>query len=108
MSTKSTIINIHMFEMFEETSEPQDVFGKFQGCNIYFILEPPAFERLTLEGAYLILDIDLIEHLPYKMKFWGGDIVKMEYDNDGLLIVFKGGTKSASHLERKDYSIFSI
>lgn len=109
MSTKAHILYETGIEVYEETIEPQAVLGRVTGYNIYFMLDFPFIETASTEGQHLVVETKNMPHLPEKVKIWFGDILKLEfnwkYDHD-MLIVFKGGSRSAEHISKGDYSFF--
>lgn len=108
MSTKSHFIYENGVEGFEETSEPQSVFGNFTGFNAYLIIEPSYIKSFKIEGQYLYIEPKDSEILPDKFKIWGDAIICAEYDEDGLLVALKGGHHITKKIISKDFDSLII
>ena len=63
MSSKAHFICEGNIEGYEETIEPVEIFGKFQGFNLYFYLEFPLLNNVTSEGTYLKIQVNNNEHM---------------------------------------------
>jgi len=103
MSTKSHFIYHDGIEGYEETSEPQSIFGKFQGYNAYLIIEQRFLEYVKLKGDYLHVKTKETEYLPKEMKIWGDAVLEVDIDEDGLLIILKGGHYITNRIIKKDF-----
>jgi hypothetical protein len=108
MSTKSHIFYVNGIEVYEETSEPQSIFGNFQGFNLYFIVEPNFIKSFKIKGDYLFLEVISNELPQSKFKIWGGDILEIDYDSDGLLVIIKGGSQTEKRIYAKDLISFNF
>src|SRR5574343_453807 len=91
MSTKSHFIYENGIEGFEETSEPQSIFGKVTGYNAYLIIEPSVLKSVKVKDNYLYIEVKNTNHLPEIFKIWGDAVIEVDIDEDGLLVVLKGG-----------------
>jgi hypothetical protein len=104
MSTKSHFIYEHGIEGFEETSEPQSIFGKLQGYNAYLIIDLALLKSVKIKGDYLFIETRDTTHLPEKFKIWGDAVIEAEFDYDGLLIILKGGHHVTKSVVAKDFA----
>lgn len=103
MSTKSHFIYEDGVEGFEETIEPQSIFGKFTGYNAYLIIDNAILKKSRLKGEYLIIETKNTEHLPAKFQIWGDAILEAEWDDDGIMIRLKGGHHITKKIINNDY-----
>lgn len=103
MSTKSHFIYEDGVEGFEETSEPQSIFGKWTGYNAYLIIDNSILKESRLKGEYLIIETKNTEHLPKKFQLWGGAIIEAEWDEEGLMVTLKGGHHITKKIINNDY-----
>lgn len=103
MSTRSTILNNVNVDIHSETSEPQSIFGKFTGFNIYMIIENNILKSFKLQGEYLYIEVKEGWEIPPKLKIWGGNVIETSWDSDGLLICIKGGTHTAKAIEKLNF-----
>ncbi len=103
MSTKSHFIYEDGIEGFEETAEPQSIFGKFTGYNAYLIIEPSILKSVKIKDDYLYVQVKNTTYLPKEMKIWGDAVIEAEVDEDGLMIVFKGGHHITKRIISRDF-----
>lgn len=103
MSTKSHFIYKPYIEGYEETSEPQDIFDRFTGFNAYLCIDFPVLESFEVQGAYLFIKTKNTEHVPPMFKIHGDAVIRAEVDEDGLLIVLKGGHTITKKVIEKDF-----
>jgi len=103
MSTKAHILNNAYLEVYNKTSEPQDIFGKFTGFNIYMIIENNILKSFKLQGEYIHIEVKEGWELPPKFKIWGGNVINADWNSDGLLICIKGGTHTAKAIEKLNF-----
>jgi hypothetical protein len=103
MSTKSHFIYENGIEGFEETSEPQSIFGKLTGWNAYLIIETHILKSVKIKDDYLYVEVKDTDHLPKQMKIWGDAVIEAEVDEDGLLIILKGGHHITKRIISRDF-----
>lgn len=103
MSTKSHFIYEDGVEGFEETSEPQSIFGKWTGYNAYLIIDNSILKESRLKGEYLIIETKNTEYLPNKFQLWGDAIIEAEWDEEGLMVILKGGHHITKKIINNDY-----
>jgi hypothetical protein len=103
MSTKANFIYEEGFEGFEETNEPQSIFGKFTGYNAYLIIENNYIDFFKLDGEYLVIKTKNNNKIPKHFKLWGDAVIEFEWDEDGLEIVLKGGHHITKKVIKNDY-----
>lgn len=103
MSTRAHFIYHDGVEGYEETSEPQSIFGKFTGYNAYLIIDNSILKASRLKGEYLIIETQNTEHLPKKFQLWGGAIIEVEWDEEGLIIILEGGNHITKKVISNDY-----
>jgi hypothetical protein len=106
MSTKSHFIYEDHIEGFQETSEPQQVFGKCTGYNVYLIIENPILKSFKIEEEYLFVETKNTVHLPSKFKVWGDAVLLADWDEDGLMIHLKGGHFITKEVIENNYTNF--
>ena len=90
MSSKSHFIFEHGIEGFEETNEPQSVFGKLVGFNAYLYIDQAILKSVKIKGDYLYIKTKT-DHLPPTIKVWGDAVIEADIDRDGLMLALKGG-----------------
>lgn len=92
MSTKGDLWdgNPTTSRIYQETSEPKSVFGKFQGYNTYIEIEPKEIESFKMQGDHLYLEIKPHDDLPQSWKIFGGHIEYFDYDIDGIDLCISG------------------
>ena len=90
MSSKSHFIFEHGLEGFEETNEPQSVFGTFVGFNAYLYIDQAILKSVKVKGDYLYIETQS-DHLPPIIKVWGDAVLEFTVDNEGLTLTLKGG-----------------
>lgn len=100
MSTRSHFIYGEGVEAFEETSEPQSIFGKFTGFNAYLYIEKSKLKSFSLSGEYIVIHTKDTNLLPPVFKIWGDAIIELEFDGEDLCIRLKGG----HHVTRDIYN----
>ena len=103
MSTKSHFIYEDGIEGYSDCSEPQSIFGKWVGDNAYLIIEPRVLKSVKLKGDYLHVETKETEHLPKEMKIWGDAVLEMDIDEDGLMIILKGGHYITKQIIEKNF-----
>lgn len=103
MSTKSHFIYENGIEGFEETSEPQSIFGKFTGYNAYLIIDPSVLKSVKVKDDYLYIEVKNTNHLPQKFKIWGDAVIEVDIDEDGLMVVLKGGHLLTNRIVNRDF-----
>ena len=103
MSTRSHFIYENGIQGFEETSEPQSIFGKFTGFNAYLIIEPSVLKSVKIKDDYLYIEVKNTNHLPKKIKIWGDAIIEADVDEDGLLVILKGGHHITKRIIIRDF-----
>jgi len=91
MSSKSHFIYEIGIEGYEETIEPQSIFGKFVGFNAYLLLDSTLLISIRMEGEYLFIETSNTDKLPTKFKIWGDAILYYEIDKLRIEICLKGG-----------------
>jgi len=104
MSTKADFMFIESdtVRVYWETSEPQSIFGKWIGDNVYVEIDTSLVRSLKIEGHFLIIHLLKNEYLPMYMKIWGDAVVQSEFDiYEGILIVLKGGHYITKQLEKE-------
>lgn len=104
MSMKSHFIYEDGIEGFEDTIEPNSIFGKFVGYTAYFILENTVLKSFKMLNDYIIIETPNTEKLPKKFKIWGDAIILFEWDEDGLLVKLEGGHHITKQIVSNDYS----
>ena len=104
MSTKSHFIEGIEVEGFEEKSEPQAIFGKFKGYNVYMYWDAKHIHGISLEDDYVILTVTPFEAMPAKFKVWGDAVLEFNYDKDGLMLKLKGGHHVTTNIIKGKYS----
>jgi hypothetical protein len=106
MSTKSHFLYADNIEGFEETSEPQSIFGKFTGYNVHIIIDFPVLSSVKIKDDFLFIELKNSGPLPPKMKIWGDAVVEMEVDETGLMLILKGGHYISKKFVSRDYLYF--
>ena len=104
MSTKGHFIYENGIEGFEETSEPQSIFGSFIGYNAYLIIENHVLKSIEMKDQHLIIETKETDKLPKRFKIWGGAILTFDWDSDGLMVALKGGNHITNKIIKNDYS----
>ena len=103
MSTKSHFIYEDGVEGYEETSEPQSTFGKFRGFNAYLFIDPDHLRSVKIKGDYLYVEVRNTNELPLSFKVWGDAIIEADVDEDGLMIILKGGHHVTNEIIKKQF-----
>jgi len=98
MSTRSTVIDLPNIHVWEETSEPQMVFGKDIGFNVYLSIDISELKLFKVDGEYFYIRVKKDNYLPTDIKIWGGNIIWIEWDSEGLMVGLKGGSKPANEV----------
>lgn len=104
MSSKSHFIYEQGIEGYEETSEPQSIFGKFQGYNAYLIIDLVLINSVKIKDDYLFVETRGTKHLPEKIKIWGDAVIEATFDHDGLVVILKGGHHVTKSVVAKDFA----
>lgn len=102
MIKKAHFILAHGIEGYEETSEPQRVFGQFVGFNVYLFIDFSLLQSVKLIGEYISINVKQNNHLPEYFTICTDAIVEVKFDKYGFLVCLKGGhsiTKKIIHLE---------
>jgi hypothetical protein len=105
MSCKSHFMFEDGIEGYEDTSEPQTIFGKFTGWNAYLIIETRLLKSVKIKDDLLYVEIKNTKLLPPKFKIWGDAVIEAEIDEDGLLIALKGGHHITKEIVRREFQI---
>jgi hypothetical protein len=103
MSTKSHFIYEKGIEGFEETNESQSIFGKFIGYNAYLTIDSSILKSVKIKDEYIYIHTQDTNHLPSEFKIWGDAIIETNIDNDGLLIILKGGHHITKQIINKEF-----
>jgi hypothetical protein len=103
MSTKSHFLYEQGIECYEETSEPQSIFGRFTGYNLYVIVDFTVLESIKLEGEYLYLLFYQNNFFPRTIKIWGDAVVSFELNDEGICLILKGGHPIAKEFFNKEF-----
>ena len=91
MSSKAHFIYTDGIEGYEETNEPQSIFGKHRGFNAYLVFDPGHIRGIQIVEDYIYLTVTPFDDMPSKFRIWGDAILQFDYDDEGLLICLKGG-----------------
>lgn len=102
MSTKSHIIYENAIEIYEETSEPRDIFGKFTGNDIYIIIENQILKSFAVVNSHVEI-VTNTPHFPNKVRIWGDAVERVDWDIDDLCIHLKGGHYITKFVEKKEF-----
>jgi len=105
MSTKAHFIYEEGIDGYEETSEPQSIFGSFTGYNVYLTLDFKVLESVNFKGEYLYIETKNTKSIPSKIKIWGDSVIEFWIDSDGLLLWLKGGHHITKRILQKDFPI---
>lgn len=108
MSTKSDILygQQGMHRIYEETSSPQMVLGKFKGFDIEIVLDKSIIKGLIIKDQCVIISFDVnseIAETTRFMKIYFGHILEFEMDDTDLMITVKGGSIAAEKILRGEY-----
>ena len=89
MSTKATVFDNYLIDIYEETSESKTIFGKFVGFNVYMYIVRSELSGFDIDNEYINIrtTIDGFN----EMSFWLGNVNSIDLDSEHFGMVFKGG-----------------
>jgi hypothetical protein len=96
MSTRAHKLYIDGAEIYEETSQPQYVFSKFLGWDIYCCIDFKHINSITFNDAKLCISFTptspLHKAFNSTLSLFGEYLSEIEVDADGILFCAKGGS----------------
>lgn len=102
MSTKTHIICEDGIEIYHETSQPRDIFGKFTGFDVYIIIEKEVLKSFVVVNSHIEI-VTNTPHFPNNARIWGDAVERVDWNGDDLFIQLRGGHYITRFVENKEF-----